>query len=531
MRKRVLIVLGAAVLTLAMVAPLTANARPASRLSKSNAEALAFYHQFGYLPIHGVKVLRDAKAYAARWAMEHAPAANRPSVGAAGPTVGQSWNGSTDTVGTPYDATGAVGPNSYLEAINTKLTIYTRTGTQKASAEFSSLLGGGSYSDPMVIWDPHTQRFYYSILNVGTAQMGWGFSKTDNPASLPGDFCSYQTNFGYPAGSIPDYPKLGQTKNFLMIGDNYYPPGVFNHATQSDLLWLSKPQGKDPITTCPAASSFKSGRFQDLRNEDGTQAFTPVPAIQTDPSKFGFVVTMTDIECPDICGNGTQITVHGLRPSKSDPTVPQLLTVGNSITVPTYTSPPAAPMKGTTHLLDSLDGRLMHAVAGIDPNVGEITVWLNHTVMGGAGAETRWYEILPTPVSAPTLVQNGKASSASLYVINGGVSNDRTISAAGKAHGGAMVMGFTTSSSTTFPAIQMVSKVGSNAQSAFVLVKQSTSFENDFSCSPTCRWGDYSGATPDPAAAIGNANGEVWLTNEWADGGSIMRSWNWEALP
>jgi hypothetical protein len=116
-------------------------------------------------------------------------------------------------------------------------------------------------------------------------------------------------------------------------------------------------------------------------------------------------------------------------------------------------------------------------------------------------------------------------------VINGGVSNDRTISAAGKAHGGAMVMGFTTSSSTTFPAIQMVSKVGSNAQSAFVLVKQSTSFENDFSCSPTCRWGDYSGATPDPAAAIGNANGEVWLTNEWADGGSIMRSWNWEALP
>ena len=56
----------------------------------------------------------------------------------------------------------------------------------------------------------------------------------------------------------------------------------------------------------------------------------------------------------------------------------------------------------------------MHAVAGIDPNVGEITVWLNHTVMGGAGAETRWYEILPTPVATPTLVQNGKASSASL---------------------------------------------------------------------------------------------------------------------
>ena len=43
MRKRVLIVLGAAVLTLSMVAPLTANAGPGSSLSKDNAEALAFY--------------------------------------------------------------------------------------------------------------------------------------------------------------------------------------------------------------------------------------------------------------------------------------------------------------------------------------------------------------------------------------------------------------------------------------------------------------------------------------------------------
>jgi hypothetical protein len=78
----------------------------------------------------------------------------------------------------------------------------------------------------------------------------------------------------------------------------------------------------------------------------------------------------------------------------------------------------------------------------------------------------------------------------------------------------------------------MVSKVGGNAQSGFVLVKQSTSFENDFSCTPVCRWGDYSGATPDPAVSLTAANGRVVLTNEWAlSGSSVMQSYNWDAPP
>ena len=50
-----------------------------------------------------------------------------------------------------------------------------------------------------------------------------------------------------------------------------------------------------------------------------------------------------------------------------------------------------------------------------------------------------------------------------------------------------------------------------------------------------CRWGDYGGATPDPAASLSAANGEVWLTNQWTTGGSVFASgdqtWNWEARP
>ena len=76
----------------------------------------------------------------------------------------------------------------------------------------------------------------------------------------------------------------------------------------------------------------------------------------------------------------------------------------------------------------------------------------------------------------------------------------------------------------------MVEKIGAGAQSGLMSVHAATVAENDFSCGPKCRWGDYGGATPDPAASISGAHGEVWLTNEFA-GGSSVKTWNWEAIP
>jgi hypothetical protein len=422
-----------------------------------------------------------------------------------------------------------VGPNDYVEITNIGMGIYRRDGTLVTSASLFTLVGHSNTGDPMVLWDPDTQRFYFSLIGPN-ATIDWGFSKTDTPTKIPGSFCTYESGFGFETGTIPDYPKLGQTKGFLMSGINLYPPGA-QAATEADLLWTSKPQGSAPITTCPKLSTFKSGAFRDLRNQDGSQAFTPVPAIQTDPSASGYVTAMSDIECPPTCGTGTLLTSYTLKPKKSNPTVPRL-SQPRSITVGPYESPPDAPQKGTDRTLDTLDGRLTHSVSGIDPHVGGTTVWVSHCVLGGAGAEVRWYELLPGKNAS--VVQSGAATDPNLYVFNGGISNDRTVRPSGKAaHGGAMVLGFDTSSASDYVAVQMVSKRGSNAQSGFVLVKQSTlPFNPPGSCgSNGCRWGDYSGATPDPAASLTAKTGEVWLTNEWTDGPSARPTWNWEATP
>ena len=512
--------------------PAAASPRAAVNRTPVPFDAVAFRRQHGYLPLRGVATLVRAKAHAAAEAaaMHHqgSTQAGRPlRTRAGGPKVGASWEGPLGP--TPPDANGAVGPNSYIEITNGPVTIYTRTGEQIATAPLVTLTGNLSGGDPMIIWDPDTQRFYYSTIGPGST-IDWGFSKDDNPTTIPDSFCRYDTSFGFPTGSIPDYPKLGQTKGFLMIGINFYPAGS-QVATEADLLWTGKPQGSGPITTCPDASTFKSGIFHDLRNQDGSQAFTPVPAIQTDPSAAGYVMAMSDIECPPTCGEGTLLTTYTLKPKKHDPTVPKL-SIPRSLTVGSYQSPPDAPQKDTDRLLDTLDGRITHAVSGIDPAVGRTTVWVSHCVLGGAGAEVRWYEVRPGKKAS--VLQSGAATDPSLYVFNGGISNDRTVNEALQtAHGDAMVLGFNTSSSSTYVAVQMISKRGSKPQSGFVMVHQSTGpFAPVGSCGLLgCRWGDYSGATPDPAADVSAIHGEVWSTNEFTDGDSHRPTWNWEAMP
>jgi hypothetical protein len=461
-----------------------------------------------------------------------ASAAGAAPASALAPTIGSSFQGVSQSGITPPDANGAVGPNSYIEIVNLEIAIYQRSGTLITSGTLASLTGHSSLSDPMVLWDPDTQRFYYNVWDTGNNRMDVGFSKSSNPTSIPSSFCNYEFDFGYPTSTaLADYPKLGQTKGFLLIGVNFYPSLSNLHATSQDVLWTSKPQGSGTIITCPAQSTLKSGKFTGLKNADGTQAFTPVPAIQTDPSSTGFVVASSDIECPDICGTGTQITVFTVKPSPTDPTVPKMPRKGKSVTVASFAPPPTtgAPQKNSTKTLELLDGRLTHAVSEVDPANGKTTVWTSHTVASTGGrSEVRWYELIPgNPV---TVAQSGVISDPSLFVYNGGVSPDRTCTATQCAHGDTMIAGVTTSSSTAFTTIQMVEKIGAGAQSALVSVRAATLAENDFSCGPKCRWGDYSGATPDPAASISGAHGEVWLTNEFA-GGSSIKTWNWEAIP
>ena len=525
MRKRVSIVLAAAMLSVGVLASVGSAAG-----ASANASAAGGSHyqaRGGYLSARGFGAHLGQAAAAARWVAAHPYTGRDSEAPRSGKfaTKGASWQGIAQSNLTPPDPNGAIGPSSYVEIVNQKMAIYSRTGTLIQSGNLTNF-GSGSLSDPMVLWDPDTQRFYFNVWNTNNATMVIGFSKSSNPATVTTtDWCSYTESFGYATGNFPDYPKLGQTKDFLLVGVNLYPSSSSTTSTQSDLLWTAKPQGQAPITTCPAAPNH--GRIQNLLNTDGTQAFTLVPAIQTDPSSTGYVMGSADVECTaNPCGNtGNFLTEFTITNSGGTPAV----SAPTKISVTTFMVPPSAPQSGTSNKLDTLDGRLTHAVSGFDSRFNTTTIWTVHTIAGGAGSMVKWYEIKV----GGTIAQQGKVNSTSFSFLNGAISNDRACSATSCAFGDSMVIGYTRTSTTSFPTDLMVSKVGAGAQGGATVIHASTTFDKNFSCSP-CRWGDYGGATPDPAANQAGAHGEVWLTNQFTKGGSVFASgdgtWNWEAI-
>src|SRR5262249_18477466 len=158
--------------------------------SRENTPVMRWLRTHGYLPLRGPAVLAQAKAHAAAViaARNGTPAA--APTGSSAPIIGASWQGVSNGSVTPADPNGAIGPNSYLEIINLNLGIYNRTGGLITSASLTTLTGHFSLSDPMILWDPHSQRFFYNVWDTSAATMAWGFSKDNNPNSIPGSFCN-----------------------------------------------------------------------------------------------------------------------------------------------------------------------------------------------------------------------------------------------------------------------------------------------------------------------------------------------------
>jgi hypothetical protein len=520
MRKPFLLAAGA-VLVLGLIGP------PAS--ADSEAEAPTEIIAQGPLPKDPAELARGKEI--ARSLAGQGPTssvATAPSV----PTTFTAFEGVKDENVAPSDSTGAIGPDRYIELVNRVFGIYDRAGTLISTGNLNTLTGvpvTRSVFDPQVIWDPTTQRFYYAMDSVipdfSNSFIAFGWSKTSSPNSAA-DFCQYEWD-PYPSSDLfPDYPKLGDMDQFALIGVNVFDPPALNFV-RSDALAFRKPE---PGTACPSLSAI--GRFvrTDLRDEDGTQTFTPVPANKLE----GRLPAGADgvIIAADPYGARTFLTRFTVF---ATPGGMVFENPGRSIPIPGFFFPPDAPQAGTTKLLDTLDGRLTNAYYYADPGVGgQFVVSTQHTVAGGAGAQARWYEVNPF---SRVVLQSGAATDPALYVFNAAISPDRANNGVTTTFGSNLVVGFNTSSSAEFPKIQMVSKVGAGAQSAFVLVQASLGFNQDFTCDtePVCRWGDYSAASPDPNPPPG-PTGAVWLTNAFNDPSATVadtdwRTWNWATTP
>ena len=485
----------------------------------------------GYLPLH-MSEFTAAKANANAYA-RGGGGGKPPKGGGTGPTVttyanvSPSFDGTYQTGVAPPDTTGAAGPDRYIETINTSYAIYGKTGSLLNSGSLSALTGisggifGYSLSDPQMMWDAATQRFYYTAVfydaflsNMGLA-IGW--SKTPAPASSS-DFCKYTIGFG---ADLPDYPKLGDSQDFLMVGYNVFANGASSYAG-SEFTMVNKPPAG---SACAAPSQFAVHFSPTLHNGDTSLAATPVPAnLVDDGNGAGYVVANADLSTT---AQATFASVWSVTtgPPDSNGIVTPVVNGPVTATVASYRMPANAPQSGSSYLLDTLDGRFEAAVAATDPGHGNVTaLWTAHAVLGGAGAEERWYEINP---ANGQVLQNGTVGASTLYAWNGAISPDRANTGSAGAFGDSMAISVSTSSSATYPAIQLAWKTGASPQSPLSPLVQASGPNVDFSCSTSspCRWGDYSGASPDPAAT--GSTGRVWLANQYNLAGGSTSSTSW----
>jgi len=144
--------------------------------------------------------------------------------------------------GWPPDTNGDMGPNHYIEAVNTAYAIYSKTGTQLAaftenqlwSADGSDPCNGNSVGDPVVLYDKLADRWVLTHLAFGYLSGNptspfyecIAVSKTGDPVA--GGWWLYPlrmdpgTAGAPPVGTLNDYPKFGIWPDCLYMAANEF---------------------------------------------------------------------------------------------------------------------------------------------------------------------------------------------------------------------------------------------------------------------------------------------------------------------
>jgi hypothetical protein len=474
----------------------TLQARPANGIQAARGAAgPARIHR----PVVPSKEKLDAGKAAA--ALGRAPgvggsASPAPSAAVGGPGLNQpglaATNNSAANQGTPPDTTGAIGPQHYLEFVNSKVGVYGRSNLGLlGSRDLDAFVGraGQDVFDPQIQWDQQGGRWLYvadDIDSIGRNFLAFGWSKTADPSDLTNGWCRFVVSTDMGSRFLEDYPKLGHDNLHILFGTNSTHGNSFFTA---HVYSLPKPANGDASCATPTLSTFGSPTTP-LQTSDGDFAFTPVPANTADSAAAGYVIAA---DSPFFVASPAQIMAWHVGGTA---TSPALIADGN-MNVSSFAFPANVPQPGSTQVIDSSDTRITQAVAHAEPAAGGEAVWAQHTVDGPGGrAVVRWYELLPATLAVRQL---GTISNSSRFVFNAAISpaND----------GSTAAVNYNTGSSSAFVDIRAQSRIATTALGTMggeVTLGTSSAIDQDFSCggaTSPCRWGDYAGASPDPLFA------------------------------
>ena len=394
-----------------------------------------------------------------------------------------NFNAHSSTDGSrPPDTHGAVGTTHFVEVTNSHIDMYTRQNTGPLplakSVTLATFFGYTTETlfDPRVVYDSTWNRWIVTadaFAESSTVQRF--FIAVSTTADPTGTFFIYNLNVTFFTGDFFDFPQLGIDQDAVLFTANIFNGTSYHGA---DFFSVAKARIYNGL-------GFSVPVFTGLV---GTLA----PPIVRDQNSSTFLIASPP--------SGATFSKY----TASNTSKATTLTGPVSITVPSYSVPPAAPQAGTSgKLLDTSDSRFVNAStqSGND-------LWQTHTIALGSFAAPKFYRL---NTSTNTVSQSG-------FYFASATSDDFNASIAANDAGNCFVTWTSTDPSAAKNAqVRLSGKLSGDAGiAAGPLAFTSPTFYHPSADNPE-RWGDYSAVTTDPLNAA-----NAWLVNEKINSGGLL---------
>ncbi|PLW97854.1 MAG: hypothetical protein C0591_05715, partial [Marinilabiliales bacterium] len=415
------------------------------------------------------------------------------------PTVGQNFAGVSNLSGVaPPDTDGDVGPNHYMQMVNLSFQIWDKNGNSLYGPAdgstiwdgFSGPWSGTNDGDPIVLYDEYADRWIASQFSLPNYPSGPFYELV--AVSATGDPTGAWYRYAYEFANMPDYPKFGVWPDgYYFTINQFAPPSLSFAGAGVCVLDRAAMISGDPNAEM---QFFNLGTaYGSLLHADADGSMQPAAGSPNYLANMGtnsLRIWEADIDWAN-SGNSSISLVKTLS------------TQSFSYSGIVVNQP------GTSQTLDALASRLMYRLQY--RNFGAYEVMLtNHSVNanGSGQAGVRWYE-MRNYGSGWNIYQQGTFAPAD--------GDNRWMGSVAMNGNGDIGIGYSVSSSSTYPSIRFAGQTAANSGTGVLDVSETTIKAGTVSQTGVNRWGDYSMMSVDPSD-----DQTFWYTTEYSNGG-----WSW----
>jgi hypothetical protein len=420
-------------------------------------------------------------------------------------TAGLNFDGVPASGYQPPDTNGAIGATQFVEWVNARFAVYSKTTGQKLLGPSSGSYFWQGFGGPCQNQNQGDIVAQYDKV-AGRWVMTHRASQTGGPylecvaVSVTSDATGSYYRYAFPNpfnNYFTDYPKLA-----------VWPDGYYFSADLQNQNNHFKPQGSMVCVFDRNNMLQGNAATEQCFLVPNTTVYSLLPSDLdgTTAPPTGSPNYFVNLDSAHQALDLWQFSVDWTNPNNSTFTGPTMLPVAPFTEA--CNGGVCIPQLNTTNVVDSLGDRVMYRFAY--RNFGSYeSLLVTHSVNSGTGVGVRWYEIRNPESNPPTLYQQGTIAPDSKFRWMPSIAQDKL---------GDIAVGYSTSSSALYPSIRYTGRVPSDPLGT-VETENIIHNGNGSELAGNDRWGDYTALTVDPVDDC-----TFWYTNEYYSTSSIQ---NW----